>query len=372
MRVTEAEIDAAVEAVPAEVLDALKVAADRIESRHRRQLPNDDIYEDDLGVGLGSRWTAIEAVGLYVPGGTASYPSSVLMNAVPAKVAGVERIVMVVPARRRRDQPAGAGRRRPRRRRRRSTASAAPRPIAALAYGTRDDPAGRQDRRPRQRLCRRRQAPGVRHRRHRHDRRPVGGAGGRRHATTIPTGSPPTCWPRPSTTPRRSRSSITDDAAFGRGGRGGGRTAAEDRCRAPRPPPRAGAISAPVILVDGSRRPPSRWPTASPPSIWNSPSPIPEALLARHPQCRRGLPRPPYARGDRRLCRRVQPRAADGALGALLVGPVGARLREAHLDAAALARSSCARWRPAAIALADGRRARRACALGRDPAQPGG
>jgi histidinol dehydrogenase len=97
MRVTEAEIDAAVEAVPAEVLGALKVAAVRIESHHR-QLPKDDIYEDDLGVGLGSRWTAIEAVGLYVPGGTASYPSSVLMNAVPAKVAGVDRIVIVVPA----------------------------------------------------------------------------------------------------------------------------------------------------------------------------------------------------------------------------------------------------------------------------------
>ncbi|MDK4705184.1 histidinol dehydrogenase [Rhizobium sp. CNPSo 4062] len=98
MRVSEAEIDAAIEAVPAEVLGALKVAATRIESHHRRQLPKDDIYEDDLGVGLGSRWTAIEAVGLYVPGGTASYPSSVLMNAVPAKVAGVDRIVIAVPA----------------------------------------------------------------------------------------------------------------------------------------------------------------------------------------------------------------------------------------------------------------------------------
>ena len=98
MRVSEAEIDAAVAVVPDEVLGALKVAAVRIESHHRRQLPKDDIYEDELGVGLGSRWTAIEAAGLYVPGGTASYPSSVLMNAVPARVAGVERIVMVVPA----------------------------------------------------------------------------------------------------------------------------------------------------------------------------------------------------------------------------------------------------------------------------------
>jgi len=65
---------------------------------HRRQVPQDDRFTDALGVELGSRWTAIEAVGLYVPGGTAAYPSSVLMNAVPAKVAGVPRVVMVVPA----------------------------------------------------------------------------------------------------------------------------------------------------------------------------------------------------------------------------------------------------------------------------------
>ena len=79
-------------------LDALKLARERIEAYHRRQMPKDERYTDALGVELGSRWTAIEAVGLYVPGGTAAYPSSVLMNAVPAKVAGVPRIVMVVPA----------------------------------------------------------------------------------------------------------------------------------------------------------------------------------------------------------------------------------------------------------------------------------
>ncbi|MBB4093411.1 histidinol dehydrogenase [Brucella pecoris] len=96
--VTEAEIDAAFELAPASTIEALKLAHERIEKHHARQLPKDDRYTDALGVELGSRWTAIEAVGLYVPGGTASYPSSVLMNAVPAKVAGVERIVMVVPA----------------------------------------------------------------------------------------------------------------------------------------------------------------------------------------------------------------------------------------------------------------------------------
>ena len=98
LRVTDADIDAAIAVTDPEVLDALKLAAERIEKHHARQMPKDDIYEDGLGVGLGSRWTAIEAVGLYVPGGTASYPSSVLMNALPAKVAGVPRVVMVVPA----------------------------------------------------------------------------------------------------------------------------------------------------------------------------------------------------------------------------------------------------------------------------------
>ena len=97
LRVSEAEIDAAVAAVKPEVMEALKLARDRIESHHARQRPKNDRYTDAIGVELGSIWTAIEAVGLYVPGGTASYPSSVLMNAVPAKVAGVDRLVMVVP-----------------------------------------------------------------------------------------------------------------------------------------------------------------------------------------------------------------------------------------------------------------------------------
>ena len=98
MRVTPEEIDAAILDVDADTLAALELARDRIESHHKRQMPKDDHYTDPIGVELGSRWTAIEAVGLYVPGGTASYPSSVLMNAMPAVVAGVERIAMVVPS----------------------------------------------------------------------------------------------------------------------------------------------------------------------------------------------------------------------------------------------------------------------------------
>src|SRR6266568_7305126 len=98
LRVRADEIDAAYAACDRRSLDALALARERIEAYHRRQLPRDDRFTDALGVELGHRWTAIEAVGLYVPGGTAAYPSSVLMNAVPAKVAGVPRIVMVVPA----------------------------------------------------------------------------------------------------------------------------------------------------------------------------------------------------------------------------------------------------------------------------------
>src|SRR5690606_19790547 len=96
--VSPADIARAYDEADPAIVESLKFARDRIQAHHQRQRPRDDRYTDPLGVELGSRWTAIEAAGLYVPGGTASYPSSVLMNAVPALVAGVERIVMVVPA----------------------------------------------------------------------------------------------------------------------------------------------------------------------------------------------------------------------------------------------------------------------------------
>lgn len=98
IRVSADEIDAAVAGVDRATFEALEFAHRRIRAHHERQRPKDDHYTDDAGVELGARWTAIEAVGLYVPGGTAAYPSSVLMNAVPAKVAGVDRVVMTVPA----------------------------------------------------------------------------------------------------------------------------------------------------------------------------------------------------------------------------------------------------------------------------------
>ncbi|GIL02232.1 MAG: histidinol dehydrogenase 1 [Alphaproteobacteria bacterium] len=98
LAVGASEVAAAVAAIDAETMHALELARDRIRAHHERQVPADDRYVDALGVELGSRWTAVESVGLYVPGGTASYPSSVLMNAVPAVVAGVRRIAMAVPA----------------------------------------------------------------------------------------------------------------------------------------------------------------------------------------------------------------------------------------------------------------------------------
>jgi histidinol dehydrogenase len=98
LRVSAEEIDAALAACPRQQLDALKFAHERILAFHLRQAPKNESFTDALGVKLGWRWSAIEAVGLYVPGGMASYPSSVLMNAVPAKVAGCERVAMVAPA----------------------------------------------------------------------------------------------------------------------------------------------------------------------------------------------------------------------------------------------------------------------------------
>ncbi len=97
LRIGADEIAAAVAACPRELLEAIDFAATRIEAFHRRQVPEGYAFDDGLGNRLGLRWTAVAAAGLYVPGGLAAYPSSVLMNAIPGKVAGVPRLVMVVP-----------------------------------------------------------------------------------------------------------------------------------------------------------------------------------------------------------------------------------------------------------------------------------
>ncbi len=97
LRITANEVNAAAAKIEPEVMSALELAAERIRVFHHRQVPVDDQFTDIVGVRLGYRWTPVQAAGLYVPGGTAAYPSSVLMNAIPAKVAGVGRLVMVVP-----------------------------------------------------------------------------------------------------------------------------------------------------------------------------------------------------------------------------------------------------------------------------------
>jgi histidinol dehydrogenase len=97
LRISSAEIDAATAAIPADLAAALDLAAARIEAFHRAQLPQDLRMTDEAGLTLGMRWTPLDAVGLYVPGGKAAYPSSVLMNAIPARAAGVSRIAMCVP-----------------------------------------------------------------------------------------------------------------------------------------------------------------------------------------------------------------------------------------------------------------------------------
>ena len=168
-------------------------------------MPKDDRFTDALGVELGHRWTAIEAVGLYVPGGTAAYPSSVLMNAVPAKVAGVPRVVMVVPAPDGKLNPlvlaaaklAGVDE---------IYRVGGAQAVAALAYGTATIAPVAKIVGPGNAYVAAAKRLVFGTRRHRHDRRAVRGADHRRPRAPIPTGSPPTCWRRPSTTPRRSRS----------------------------------------------------------------------------------------------------------------------------------------------------------------------
>lgn len=97
LRISARAVDAAWREIPAGARKALEIAAARIEDFHRRQLPGDAAWTDGAGLRLGWRWTPVDAVGIYVPGGRNAYPSSVLMNAIPARVAGVGRIAMVVP-----------------------------------------------------------------------------------------------------------------------------------------------------------------------------------------------------------------------------------------------------------------------------------
>ena len=174
-----AQLQAALDHLPSDTRQALEAAAERVRRYHAKQVQESWSYTEDDGTVLGQKITALDRVGLYVPGGKAAYPSSVLMNAIPAKVAGVGELIMVVPT------PGGE-------QNQLVLAAAAiagvdrvftiggAQAVAALAYGTADRAAGRQDRRPRQRLRGGGQAPRVRHRGHRHDRGAVRNPGDRR------------------------------------------------------------------------------------------------------------------------------------------------------------------------------------------------
>ena len=178
IRVTADEIDDGAAACAAEVREAIAFAAAPHPRLSRAPAPGRRTTSPTRpGVELGWRWTPLEAVGIYVPGGRAAYPSTVLMNAVPAAVAGVDRIAMVTPPGRLEPavlaaaQEAGVTE---------IWRIGGAQAVAALAYGAGPDPAGRQDRRPRQRLCHRRQAPALRRGRHRRPGRPVRDRRGRR------------------------------------------------------------------------------------------------------------------------------------------------------------------------------------------------
>ena len=201
LRVSADEIATAHAICDRRALDALAFARERMKTYHRRQLPKDDRFTDALGVELGSRWTAIESVGLYVPGGTAAYPSSVLMNAVPAKVAGVPRLVMVVPA------PDGklrrwCWRRQSSRALTKSIGSVAPRPSPRLPTAPR--PLRRSPRSGPARPMWPRPASRLRPGEHRPDGQVEVMILPTRPAT--PVGSPPISSPRPSMTPAPNRS----------------------------------------------------------------------------------------------------------------------------------------------------------------------
>ena len=340
LQVGAAEIEPATAHCDPDAVAALKLARDRIEAYHRRQLPQDDRFIDSLGVELGQRWTAIEAVGLYVPGGTAAYPSSVLMNAVPAKVAGVPRIVMVVPAPDGKLAPlvlaaaklAGVDE---------IYRIGGAQAVAALAYGTEtiapvakivgpgnayvaaakrlvfgkvgiDMIAGPSEVLI---LADGEAQSGL-------DRRRSAGAGRARHRRAVD----------PDHRRRQARGATSKARS----------SASSRRCRAARSRAPPGATSAPSSWCAISMRR-CRWSTRSRPSIWRSRPAIPSPLVARIRNAGAIFigHHTPEAIGD--YVGRLQPRAADGALRALLVRPRRARLHEAHLDPEARTGAACAR-----------------------------
>ena len=365
MRVSSAEIDAAEKSCEPRALAALELARERIEAYHVRQKPADTHFTDALGVEMGARWTAIEAVGLYVPGGTAAYPSSVLMNAVPAKVAGCARLVMVVPAPDGKLSPlvlaaaklAGVDE---------IYRIGGAQAVAALAYGT-------ETIAPVAKIVGPGNAYVAAAKRQVFGQVGIDMIAGPSEVLILADKTGNADWIAADLLAQAEHDTnaqsilITDDKALADAGRESRRGATQNIAareyrrrllarfrrhhhrRQARRRRRAGR--SPGARASGDRRRPRR------------------KTFPPHPQRRRHLHRRPYAGSHRRLCRRLQPRAADRALGAFLLGPRRARFHEAHL---------AAQVRPRAVARAGtiGHRARRgggpcrARAFGRHPPQP--
>ncbi len=364
LRVTAAELAAAHAASDRRALDALHLAKERIEAYHRRQVPSNDRFTDALGVELGHRWTAIEAVGLYVPGGTAAYPSSVLMNAVPAKVAGVPRVVMVVPAPDGKLSPlvlaaakiAGVDE---------IYRVGGAQAVAALAYGT-------DTIKPVAKIVGPGNAYVAAAKRLVFGKVGIDMIAGPSEVLILADSGGNADWiaadllAQAEHDPSAQSILITDDSALAE--------AVEKSVESQlKTLPRAAVASASwrdfgAIIMVAKIADAVPLVDAVAPEHLEIECEDAEAHRRPDPQCRRHLPGRAYAGGDRRLCRRLEPRAADGALGAVLLRPRRARLHEAHLDpqmrtrAVAHARTGRDRARRS-------RRARCPCTLGVDPRQ---
>ena len=364
LRVTAAEIDAAAAKCKPEALAALKLARERIEAYHLRQKPSDERFTDALGVEMGSRWTAIEAVGLYVPGGTAAYPSSVLMNAVPAKVAGCARLVMVVPAPDGKLSPlvlaaaklAGVDE---------IYRIGGAQAIAALAYGT-------QTITPVAKIVGPGNAYVAAAKRLVFGQVGIDMIAGPSEVLILAdkTGNPD--WIAADLLAQAEHDAsaqsilITDDAALA----DQVEKAVESQLKTLPRAKIAGAswrdFGAIITGAETCRRDCARGSTGARASGDRRRERRDAGV--ENPQCRRDLHRRAHAGSDRRLRRRLQPRAADGALGAFLLGPRRARFHEAHFAAQMRART-VARARPRRDRARRGGGLDRPRPLGGDPPQ---
>ena len=295
-----------------------------------RQKPADDRFTDALGVELGHRWTAIEAVGLYVPGGTAAYPSSVLMNAVPAKVAGVPRIVMVVPAPGRQAQSAGAGGGEAWRRATRSTGSAARRRWPR-------SPMARQTIAPVAKIVGPGNAYVAAAKRLVFGKVGIDMIAGPSEVLVLADGNANPDWIAADLLAQAEHDAaaqsilITDDAGLADAVETGGGRAAEDAAaRGGRRRVVEASSARSFWCAISTRR--CRWSTRIAPEHLELIADDAERLAGKIRNAGAIFIGGVYAGSDRRLCRRLQPRAADRALGALLLGPRRARFHEAHLD----------------------------------------